>query len=374
MRRTITILAAVVFVLLSTAGRPHAETPSEEAARLVMEYVLPATEPKRRTEIATLLRKITLTNYRKHLLAGLKSEMDVDRTLELMTTLRLKGFFKEVRKLYEGNKKEAALKFFMRSRDPECQGYVHTCWLDAAVPSPDFTALTAALRSDCIPVAMTEKFRNTTNDVARGAAAQSIVLWQFGLNESDAPRMIAGFTPMKEQFALESRTSPVNGEPLLDTGTWSFTSTVQVGENFRVAPSGIASCIAFPVSAGERTLEIKARVTTSAGRGATVRLGFGDASAPSSTVGVRATLQDWELEQPDPLNIPKSPMTQRQWIELRWLMERDKKDACWRMAFYANNVNLFQGRVIKELPTSLTFEGGQCYLLFGSIDYLIAKK
>jgi hypothetical protein len=363
-------LAAVLCVTQLFSG-VCAQSSDEITKQLFDEYIKADTSDARRREIVALMRPRPVTGYRKLFLAGLKSETDVDRTLDFATALRVKGIFKEVRKLYDGEKRDAVLKYFIKSRDPDCSNFVVSRFMEAKPLEAEFKSVSAALKLDCIPIGATELIKGKLNDQLRASAAQEIVVWQLALGSANG--LIANWQALKEGYQLESRTGLVSGEPLLDTGVWSFTSAKQVGENYRLEQGGKAACTAFPVAVGERDLTIRARVAILGGRGATVRLGWGSTSSPSRTIGAKATPNDWEAEMDDPTKARKSSLTARQWIEFRWLMEYKTDKKVWRVTFYTDAISLLEGIEMTEPPTSLVFDTGQQQLLIGSIDYKLGK-
>lgn len=369
MKRTL-CLAALLCLVHLTSGIA-AQSSDEETKKLFDEYLSAETRDDRKREILALMRYRPVTGYRKLILAGLKSETDFDRTLDFATAIRFKGIFKDVRKLYDAKPTEAILKYFVKSRDSDCVNFTVSRFMESKAGSDEFKMVCAALKLDCIPIGATELIKGKMNDPLKGQAAQDIVVWQLALDSASG--LIANWQALKEAHLLESRTVPITGEPLLDTGVWRWESARQVGENYRISSGGKAICTSFPLNVGERDLTIRARVAILGGRGATVRLGFGGASAPSRTIGAKATPNDWEAEMDDPTKARKSSLTARQWIEFRWLMEYKKDKKLWRLTFYTDAISLIEGVDFTEPPTSIAFDAGQQQLLIGSVDFKLGK-
>ena len=365
MRTTLCLIA--VLCVLQLTGAAFAQSSDEETKKLFDEYIKSDTRDDRKREIIALMRYRPVTGYRKLILAGLKSATDFDRTLEFATAIRFKGIFKDVRKFYDAKPSDAVLKYFIKSRDPDCSNFTVARFMETKAGSDEFKMVCGALKLDCIPIGATELIKGKMNDPLKGQAAQDIVVWQLALDSPNG--LIANWQALKEAYILESRTALVSGEPLLDTGVWSFDSAKQVGENYRIAHGGKASCSAFPAVVGERDLTIRARVAILGGRNATVRLAFGS----ERTVGAKATPNEWEAEMEDPTKARKSSLTARQWIEFRWLMEYKRDKKVWRVTFYTDAISLLEGIEVKEPPTSLTFDAGQQQLLIGSVDYKLGK-
>ena len=154
MRTTLCFIAVLCVFQLS--GASLAQSSDEQTKKLFDEYINADTRDDRKREIVALMRYRPVTGYRKLILAGLKSETEFDRTLDFATAIRFKGIFKEVRKLYDAKPSDAVLRYFIKSRDPDCSSFIVSRFMEAKANSDEFKLVCAALKLDCIPIGATE--------------------------------------------------------------------------------------------------------------------------------------------------------------------------------------------------------------------------
>lgn len=364
MRNVQLILLACV-LLFACQAKVLCDAAKPDVKKLTKEYLEKSTAEERRSEIVFLLRAAQPSSLKSEISAALKN--NVSGALALAAALKVQGLLRDVRKLFDSPERQSVLGWIMRSTDPEGIEFLFGRWKEAGTDSEEFSAVDTAFRSGRLPVECLDKLlKDYLGDSARGSFSRAILNWQLGLGDKAAEDLRSDWKELRAAYLRESRTLPMTGEPLLDSGNWVKEKCTRVGDNYRLEQEGRLVLDPLPFKIASRTTVLKVRVCVLSGNGAKVRFAWGRAGAGGGFAAL-STDKTWDCEAAAHENIRSVPLTVEKWMEIRFNHEL-KKGGRWRVDLLVDDKPIIENGESSKEAENIEIVSGNARVLISSIE------